>query len=516
MADPQGWKSKGANDPTLYDATITGYKVGASGVTGRDLLVTTNRTTGNFDVYEKTLFGNKLLYQYNASTNKSTPNSNNLTNYRQYFTGPRAQQLQDLNKAVKSSTFKLAENNVTGGQNSISTREFNELKAKSGYKSFGNAAPTAPPVDPQGGNPRRQIKPPSAASTNTLLGFEQGVDFLDGRGASVEELNPDDPSTQTSSNLPVTEPPPVLRYPLANLDSLQEFGIGYDYIKIRVVDYVPSLSKAFFEGNTGATNIQQIISGENRATERYNQNSAAKAYVILPMQPGINETNGVSWGQDSMNILQLLGTSFINNYFQGVGDKGFIEAAKNSLRDVLGDLGALKDMSVASKESIAALLAGYTVNANVIQRTTGTVINPNLELLFNGPQMRVFNFNFEMTPRFKEEAEVVRKIIKTFKKYMAPEVKTGNAFLKAPKIFLLDYIYNGDGDPNGQGGRHPYLNKIKPCALLNFSVNYTPDGTYMTYRDGGSMTRYTLQMTFAEVEPIYQEDNDLNSNDMGY
>ena len=72
---------------------------------------------------------------------------------------------------------------------------------------------------------------------------------------------------------------------------------------------------------------------------------------------------------------------------------------------------------------------------------------------------------------------------------------------------------------------HPYLNKIKPCALTDFSVNYTPSGSYMTYRQGGSMTAYQISMTFSELEPIYQNDyfgegestiSVLNKNDMGF
>ena len=73
-------------------------------------------------------------------------------------------------------------------------------------------------------------------------------------------------------------------------------------------------------------------------------------------------------------------------------------------------------------------------------------------------------------------------------------------------IFQLEYIYNGDASDVASGQTHPYLNKIKPCALTNVSVNYTPGGKYMTYADGGSMVQTTLTMTFTEVEPIYDLD----------
>ena len=61
------------------------------------------------------------------------------------------------------------------------------------------------------------------------------------------------------------------------------------------------------------------------------------------------------------------------------------------------------------------------------------------------------------------------------------------------------------------------MNKIKPCALTGFSVNYTPEGSYMTYADGGSMTGYDLSLTFKEIEPIYRDDQENSPGEsMGY
>ena len=37
----------------------------------------------------------------------------------------------------------------------------------------------------------------------------------------------------------------------------------------------------------------------------------------------------------------------------------------------------------------------------------------------------------------------------------------------------------------------------------SFNVNYTPEGSYMTYEDGGSMVGYDLNLTFKEIEPVF-------------
>jgi hypothetical protein len=138
-------------------------------------------------------------------------------------------------------------------------------------------------------------------------------------------------------------------------------------------------------------------------------------------------------------------------------------------------------------------------------------LNPNLELLFKGPNLRTFNFNFRFTPRSAKEAREVKEIIRVFKKNMAVQRSTSNLFLLTPRVFTLEYIYNAQGSSAGQ--IHPYLNIFKPMAMTNLNVNYTPDGTYMTYNDGGSLTAYDLQMSFGELEPIYADEFDDPDDD---
>jgi len=221
----------------------------------------------------------------------------------------------------------------------------------------------------------------------------------------------------------------------------------------------------------------------------------------------------------------LVGGQMLNNYFNNTAEKGAVDAFKQLLTSAIQQGGNLADMAVSNKSSIAALLAGSLVNGNLLQRSTGTVINPNMEMLFNGPRLRTFNFQFDFTPRSKKEAEEIRAIIATLKYRMSPRRTEGNAFLRSPHIFLLDYIYNGGGSTSqftnelrsDEGlkeftmNTHPYLNKIKPCALVDMNVNYTPDGSYMTYKDGGSMTRYSINMSFAEIEPIYANDYETST-----
>ena len=137
------------------------------------------------------------------------------------------------------------------------------------------------------------------------------------------------------------------------------------------------------------------------------------------------------------------------------------------------------------------------LNQQVMQRGMGQVMNPNMELLFSGPSLRSFGFSFKLSPRSAREAQVVVQIIRFFKEKMAVKKSQSGFFLKAPDTFRLQYM--------SRRKENPYLNKFKECALQNCTVQYTPDGNYNTYTDG-VMTSYSLQLTFNELDPVFEED----------
>ena len=125
----------------------------------------------------------------------------------------------------------------------------------------------------------------------------------------------------------------------------------------------------------------------------------------------------------------------------------------------------------------------------------------NLSLFVNECDLKElhFGFNFKLSPRSAREAQIVIKIIRFFKQGMAPLRTQDRFFLKAPHTFQLKY------QGPGARGDQPYLNKFKECALTNCGVQYTPDGNYNTFNDG-VMASYSLQLTFNELTPIYNDD----------
>ena len=134
------------------------------------------------------------------------------------------------------------------------------------------------------------------------------------------------------------------------------------------------------------------------------------------------------------------------------------------------------------------------------------MFNNNLSLLFNGPTLRPFNFNFNVSPRDQPESIEVLKIIRMFKQSSAVQRTTKGLYLGTPHIFRLQFLSNGKP--------HKFLPKIKDCALLSFSTNYMPNNNYMTY-ENSSMVAYNLQFSFQELDPIFNDDYDKIDEEFG-
>jgi len=243
--------------------------------------------------------------------------------------------------------------------------------------------------------------------------------------------------------------------------------------------------------------------------------------VTLPIVTGIGDRNAVDWKDESLNPIQALAAGAAVSVFEGIRTQG-IEKTFNRARgafDAAAGEFATKEVGSDMAKAINVYLAQQAVGAQgLLSRATGAILNPNLEMLFGGPKLRSFGFTFKLSPRDASEASQVRQIIRFFKQGMSVKTSSSNVFLQAPNVFDIQYqTFNTDGNLID----HPSINFIKTCALTSCDVQYTPDGTYMTYEDPfRTMTSYQLTLNFGELDPIFDDDyTDLDDNDdqvLGY
>ena len=316
----------------------------------------------------------------------------------------------------------------------------------------------------------------------------------------------------------------VLRYPL---EAMTEHT---DYLQIDIERYVPIGSN--YVNAPGDDN--RYVTGNsftNRAGRRSAQGLSTKPLVndgtiLLPIPSNLQDTNNVTYDASSMNGLQAVGASAVTQLFDEFAKDipgAITDANKRSellskmqvagmqkVRDVVSGVGnfdvAMQFFNKQLAASAISLFGPQVTASQLLQRANGEIINPHMELLFNGPTLRNFRFSFRLAPRNERESEQVRLIIRAFKRNMAPKatggtVGSGTWFLKTPNVFKLRY----------RSGRknHPFLNKFKQCFMTDMQTTYTGEGVYSTYEDGTPVSM-TLDVAFKEIQPIYDIDYDDN------
>lgn len=241
--------------------------------------------------------------------------------------------------------------------------------------------------------------------------------------------------------------------------------------------------------------------------------------VTLPMPNDLSEANSVGWGEDSLSnaaALLMPGLSGLAVSIAG-GNFGTATADVSKLAEAIQNKGLSTRIQQSLQVNAAAsILKKANVNVNpeaYISRVTSAAINPNLELLFNGPKLRQFSLAYKMVARSKEEATEIRKILRFFKKGMAPQRTQSQEFsffLGAPNVFRIDFK-SGSSDNSLKS-----IGQFKTCALVAFSANYTPDGFYAAFDDpnvGSQPVAVTMQMGFTELTPVFNDEYSDNVMD---
>jgi len=281
-----------------------------------------------------------------------------------------------------------------------------------------------------------------------------------------------------------------LRYPVARIDT------DSDYLEVKVLEY----SAPGFEKSQSGQALRLQSSSESINQEKI------LGMVYLPIPESITDSNGVTWGEDRLNGFAAAGLGIANDMITAGSIPDAITAGANRTKESVGQLLGDKNTINATNSVFAAAavnaLGAQTSATGILARQSGAILNPNMELLFGGVQLRSFSFNFDFAPRDNNESIVIKNIIRAFKKSLnakngSKDDNSSGLFISSPDIFQLTYKTGGKN--------HQFLHKFKPMALLNMVVNHTGAGTYATY-DNTAPVHTKIDLTFQELNPIYSED----------
>jgi len=306
----------------------------------------------------------------------------------------------------------------------------------------------------------------------------------------------------------------VLKYPID-----ADYGNTQDYMVIKQYTY-KAVRGDLFAGK--GSPLQDFANGVVRDDPRKDYINMVK----LPIPNTLTDSNNVAWGQDTMNAMSAAIAGAVSkvvnpknidalvNDFGGTLKEGVSTArgalSKENMAQMRKDLGqVLKDSNIQNAasanigSSILNMLGQNMSAESILARGQGKIPNSNLELLFNSPALRKFQFTWRMSPRSREEAMVVNKIIRSFKqgmsaKKLSPTSGGASFFLGTPNIFDLQFKTGGDQLIDG-------LFRVKTSACTNTAVSYT-DGAQWSAYDDGQPTSINLTLAFEELEPIYDTD----------
>jgi hypothetical protein len=314
---------------------------------------------------------------------------------------------------------------------------------------------------------------------------------------------------------------PPLRYPLGKLNETS------DFLQIGIVNYTPigklgepQTTEVFGVGSApGAVKQTEINASIIRpGSNRKNKNKTLLETILLPIPSNIQDGNSISFGPSSLDGLTGSVANQALAAFKATEVNDITKAGENVTKVLQGLTSTILSGEALTyfNNTLAAQAANIPFGGNLtasqlLARQTGQILNPNMELLFEGVTLRSFKFSFKLTPRGPQEAAAVKDIIRTLKKNMTPQID--GIYLNTPNIFELTYKKGSDN--------HPFLHKFKQCALTDMSVNYTGEGVYATYggsaKDGGGTpVSMIMDLGFKELEPIYFGDYDKNDTSVGY
>ena len=241
--------------------------------------------------------------------------------------------------------------------------------------------------------------------------------------------------------------------------------------------------------------------------------------IILPM-PKVTDVNAADWGKSELNAQGLAALGLAASVTGIPGETGEEKQKRmDALRGREEDGSAFRQTTGAIKNQIVAktagLLLGTELNADtVLARKGGVVLNPNAEMLFQGPALRDFSFKYRMVARSQKEGKMIRNIIRFLKLGMAAKFRS-RTYLKSPDVFTLAYMRR-DGEKKFK--MLDTVNRFSPggLALTALNTDYAPNTYWSAYGDSQPV-EVTLEMSFAELRPIYEQDQlEAPTDSVGY
>ncbi len=132
----------------------------------------------------------------------------------------------------------------------------------------------------------------------------------------------------------------------------------------------------------------------------------------------------------------------------------------------------------------------------------GFAVNPIIEVLYQAPTLRTFNFDFVFAPRSEQEADAVWNIIYEFRRHSAPEFLegSGGVILVPPSDFDITFMRKVESG----FVENTNMPRMTSCVCEDVQVDYAAAGQFSTYTDGMPV-QIRMRLSFKEIDIITRE-----------
>ena len=123
----------------------------------------------------------------------------------------------------------------------------------------------------------------------------------------------------------------------------------------------------------------------------------------------------------------------------------------------------------------------------------GSTINDFMSLVYDGVNLRQFNFTYELIPESAEESEIIRNVVKSFKRNsLATYTQEWQIFY--PNFWTIRIVFPQEKN----------IIVIKDCVCTSITDSYLTD-TKIPFHDG-SAPKVDLELSFKELDKVSGSD----------
>ena len=254
----------------------------------------------------------------------------------------------------------------------------------------------------------------------------------------------------------------------------------------------PPLSTVDINARASRTMAKSIPGTNNIGFGRKTHRTIQAIRLFMPDTLAWNFSN--QFGEASLS--GIMGMSLVQ---AGASLPKLADSAVEGFKEsgITGILASLDSKEGRAAGAPLAELLGEAVpglGASLAASALGVAVNPQVDVIYQSPVLREFNFEFLFAPRSKQEAEAVGQIIYLFKFHSAPELldKGIGRYFIPPSEFDIEFSARS-------------LGKISTCVLTDVSLDYAPAGSAFYQGEDSHPVNIRMVLRFKELEFITKE-----------